>query len=175
MVWQQHHSVLRKSRDRRLVCIIRSCQVIRDFAFTQDKIAHIKASPITEKHQVCHLVPIWEDSLCKKGKTATECDRDKTQCKDKTPSVFPKSHVEKYPCVIERRGGEERRWFYILLFQRENSLDSLNNMKVTIRSAAVTLKTAVRLKRGSFLKHLSPVWDVNHRFVTECGSMVLHR
>lgn len=105
MVWQQHHSVLRKSRDRRLVCIIRSCQVIRDFAFTQDKIAHIKASPITEKHQVCHLVPIWEDSLCKKGKTATECDRDKTQCKDKTPSVFPKSHVEKYPCVIERRGG----------------------------------------------------------------------
>lgn len=105
MVWQQHHSVLRKSRDRRLVCIIRSCQVIRDFAFTQDKITHIKASPMTEKHQVCHLVPIWEDSLCKKGKTATECDRDKTQCKDKTPSVFPKIHVEKYPCVIERRGG----------------------------------------------------------------------
>lgn len=156
MVWQQHHSVLRKSRDRRRVCIIRSCQVIRDFAFTQDKIAHIKASPVTEKHQVCHLVPIWEDSLCKKGKTATECDRDKTQCKDKTPSVFPKSHVEKYP--HRKKGG-----------------DSLNNMKVTIRSAAVTLKTAVRLKRGSFLKHLSPVWDVNHRFVTECGSMVLHR
>lgn len=116
MVWQQHHSVLRKSRDRRLVCIIRSCQVIRDFAFTQDKITHIKASPMPEKHQVCHLVPIWEDSLCKKGKAATQCDRDKTQCKDKTPSVFPKSHVEKYPCVIERR-GKKRRWFYILLFR----------------------------------------------------------
>lgn len=74
-----------------------------------------------------------------------------------------------------RKKGEKKEVVLHSVIPKRKFTGLTEHMKVTIRSAAVTLKTAVRLKQGSFLRHLSPVWDVSHSFVTECGSMVLHR